>query len=90
MVGDDQDHRPRLCGRRHILAFAVCPGFTVTGMAEDYLASRGGAAVARRHPARPRRPTADEVAETIRWLAIDAPPAATGAVIDVNGASYVR
>src|SRR5206468_13118847 len=25
-----------------ILAFAVCPGFTMTGMAEDYLASRGG------------------------------------------------
>ena len=31
-----------------------------------------------------------EIAETIRWLAIDAPPSATGAVIDVNGASYVR
>ena len=25
-----------------ILAFAICPGFTMTGMAEDYLASRGG------------------------------------------------
>ena len=24
-----------------ILAFAVCPGFTMTGMADDYLASRG-------------------------------------------------
>ena len=32
----------------------------------------------------------NEIAETIRWLAIDAPPSATGAVIDVNGASYVR
>ena len=29
-----------------ILAFAVCPGFTMTGMAEDYLASRGGRAAA--------------------------------------------
>ncbi|HWH22961.1 MAG TPA: SDR family oxidoreductase, partial [Allosphingosinicella sp.] len=26
----------------NILAFAVCPGFTMTGMAEDYVASRGG------------------------------------------------
>src|SRR3954452_9589126 len=26
----------------NILAFAVCPGFTMTGMAEEYLASRGG------------------------------------------------
>jgi NAD(P)-dependent dehydrogenase (short-subunit alcohol dehydrogenase family) len=34
--------------------------------------------------------TADEVAETVRWLALDAPPSSTGAVIDVNGASYVR
>jgi NAD(P)-dependent dehydrogenase (short-subunit alcohol dehydrogenase family) len=25
-----------------ILAFAICPGFTMTGMAEDYMASRGG------------------------------------------------
>jgi hypothetical protein len=30
------------------------------------------------------------VGETIRWLATDAPPSATGSVIDVNGASYVR
>ena len=32
----------------------------------------------------------DEVAEAIRWLSIDAPASATGTVIDVNGASYVR
>ena len=25
-----------------VLAFAICPGFTMTGMAEDYLESRGG------------------------------------------------
>ena len=31
-----------------------------------------------------------EVAESIRWLAVDAPASATGTVIDVNGASYVR
>jgi len=29
-------------------------------------------------------------AEAIRWLATEAPPATTGSVIDVNGASYVR
>ena len=27
---------------QEILAFAVCPGFTMTGMADDYLSSRGG------------------------------------------------
>ena len=42
-----------------IYAFTVCPGFTVTGMVEDYLESRGGLAVARRPADRParRRPT---------------------------------
>ena len=72
-----------------ILAFAVCPGFTATGMVEEYIASRGGEKLLSDIPlGRPASP--DEIAETIRWLAIDAPPSATGAVIDVNGASYVR
>ena len=72
-----------------IYAFAVCPGFTATGMVEEYIASRGGEKLLADIPlGRPANP--DEIAETIRWLAIDAPPSATGAVIDVNGASYVR
>jgi NAD(P)-dependent dehydrogenase (short-subunit alcohol dehydrogenase family) len=73
----------------NILAFAVCPGFTMTGMAEDYVSSRGGDKLLADIPLG-RVATADEVAETVRWLAVDAPPSATGAVIDVNGASYVR
>jgi len=73
----------------NILAFAVCPGFTMTGMAEDYLESRGGAKLLADIPLG-RVADASEVAETVRWLAIDAPPSATGSVIDVNGASYVR
>jgi len=73
----------------NILAFAVCPGFTMTGMAEDYLDSRGGEKLLADIPLG-RVAGADEVAETIRWLAIGAPASATGAVIDVNGASYVR
>jgi NAD(P)-dependent dehydrogenase (short-subunit alcohol dehydrogenase family) len=73
----------------NILAFAVCPGFTMTGMAEDYLASRGGEKLLADIPLG-RVADTDEVAETVRWLALDAPPSATGAVIDVNGASYVR
>jgi NAD(P)-dependent dehydrogenase (short-subunit alcohol dehydrogenase family) len=72
-----------------IYAFAVCPGFTVTGMVDDYLASRGGGAFLKDIPlGRPAEPA--EVAETVRWLAVDAPASATGAVIDVNGASFVR
>ena len=72
-----------------ILAFAVCPGFTMTGMAEDYLASRGGDKLLADIPLG-RVAMPEEIAETARFLALDAPPSMTGAVIDVNGASYVR
>jgi len=72
-----------------ILAFAVAPGFVMTGMAEDYLSSRGGKQLLADIPlGRVASPV--EVAETIRWLALDAPPSLTGATLDVNGASYVR
>ena len=73
----------------NILAFAVCPGFTMTGMAEDYVESRGGAKLLADIPLG-RVAMPDEVAETVRWMAVDAPASATGTVIDVNGASYVR
>ena len=72
-----------------ILCFAVAPGFTVSEMTEEYLSGRGGAAIVADIPLG-RVATTDEVAETIRWLAVDAPASATGSVIDVNGASYVR
>nr|WP_314442666.1 SDR family NAD(P)-dependent oxidoreductase [uncultured Sphingomonas sp.] len=72
-----------------ILAFAVAPGFTVTEMTEEYLASRGGEKVLADIPLG-RVASAAEVGEVIRWLATEAPPSATASVIDVNGASYVR
>ena len=72
-----------------ILAFSVCPGFTMTGMADDYLASRGGDRLLTDIPLG-RVASTDEVAETVRWLATEAPPSATGSCIDVNGASFVR
>ena len=72
-----------------IYAFTVCPGFTVTGMVEEYLESRGGIAALGDLPIG-RPATTQEVAETVRWLATQAPPSATGAVVDVNGASFVR
>jgi 3-oxoacyl-[acyl-carrier protein] reductase len=72
-----------------IYAFTVCPGFTVTGMVDEYIASRGGLASLGDLPIG-RPATTEEVAETVRWLALHAPPSATGSVIDVNGASYVR
>ena len=72
-----------------ILSFAVAPGFTVSEMTEEYLAGRGGAKIVADIPLG-RVASTDEVAEVIRWLAIDAPASATGSIVDVNGASYVR
>jgi len=73
----------------NILAFAICPGFTMTGMAEDYLESRGGDKLLADIPlGRVAMPA--EVGEMARWCALDAPASMTGAVLDVNGASYVR
>lgn len=74
---------------QNILAFAITPGFTMTGMAEDYLASRGGDKLLADIPLG-RVAGAEEVAEAIRWLASEAPASLTGATIDINGASYVR
>ncbi|HZU51743.1 MAG TPA: SDR family oxidoreductase [Sphingomicrobium sp.] len=72
-----------------ILAFGVAPGFTVSEMTAEYLEGRGGAQIIADIPLG-RVASTDEVAEVIRWLATEAPPSATGSIIDVNGASYVR
>ena len=72
-----------------VLCFAVAPGFTVSEMTDEYLQGRGGAKIIADIPLG-RVATTDEIAEVIRWLAVDAPASATGSVIDANGASYVR
>ena len=79
----------RAYARDGILAFAICPGFTMTGMADEYLASRGGDKLLADIPLG-RVAMPDEVGEMARWCATEAPASMTGAVLDVNGASYVR
>jgi NAD(P)-dependent dehydrogenase (short-subunit alcohol dehydrogenase family) len=74
---------------RGVLAYAVCPGFTLTGMADDYLASRGGAGLLADIPLG-RVANPEEVATAVVFLALEAPASMTGAVLDINGASYVR
>lgn len=72
-----------------ILSYAIAPGFTDTGMAEDYLASRGGPGLLADIPLG-RVATPEEIAAMIVFCALDAPPSMTGATLDANGASYVR
>ncbi|MDP1641326.1 MAG: SDR family oxidoreductase [Phenylobacterium sp.] len=72
-----------------LAAFAICPGYVMTGMAQDYLASRGGDKLLADIPlGRVAQP--GEVASVATYLALDAPASMTGAVLDVNGASFVR
>ncbi len=79
----------RAYAAKGIYAFAICPGFTMTGMAEDYLASRGGEKLLADIPLG-KVADPEEVAEMAAFCALSAPPSMTGAVLDVNGASYVR
>jgi NAD(P)-dependent dehydrogenase (short-subunit alcohol dehydrogenase family) len=74
---------------RGIMSYAICPGFTDTDMAGDYLASRGGPGLLTDIPLG-RVATPQEVATMAAFCALDAPESMTGAVLDVNGASYVR
>jgi NAD(P)-dependent dehydrogenase (short-subunit alcohol dehydrogenase family) len=72
-----------------ILAFGVCPGFTMTGMAEEYLSSRGGEKLLADIPLG-RVAMPQEVGGAVAYLALEAPASMTGAVLDINGASFVR
>jgi len=79
----------RAYAKEGIYAFAICPGFTMTGMAEDYLESRGGDKLLADIPLG-KVADPEEVAIMAKFCALDAPPSMTGAILDVNGASYVR
>jgi NAD(P)-dependent dehydrogenase (short-subunit alcohol dehydrogenase family) len=79
----------RAYAARGVLSYGIAPGFTDTAMADDYLASRGGAGLLADIPLG-RVATPDEIAAIAEFCALDAPPSMTGAVLDANGASYVR
>jgi 3-oxoacyl-[acyl-carrier protein] reductase len=67
----------------------VAPGFVQTEMAEDLLRGPGGDAIRAQSPfGRVARP--EEVASAVFWLASEGARFATGSIIDVNGASYLR
>ena len=79
----------RALGPRGIAVTAVAPGFTETDMAADALA---GAERERREAESPlgRIATPEEVAAAIVYLASPEAELASGSVLDVNGASYLR
>jgi NAD(P)-dependent dehydrogenase (short-subunit alcohol dehydrogenase family) len=74
---------------RGITVTAVAPGFVETDMANEHLKSPRGADIRAQSPFnRVARP--DEVAAAIHWLASPEAEWASGAVLDLNGASYLR
>jgi len=67
----------------------VAPGFVDTEMARQVLAGPQGDAVRAQSPFG-RVATAEEVADAVLWLASPGARFASGTIIDVNGASYLR
>jgi len=79
----------RSLGPRGIAVTAVAPGFTETDMAADELSGESGV---RRRAESPlgRVATPGEVAAAVLYLASPEAEMASGTVLDVNGASYLR
>jgi 3-oxoacyl-[acyl-carrier protein] reductase len=73
----------------NIFVGVVAPGFVETDMAAEHLASETGEAIRGQSPLN-RVATPDEVAYPVLFLAAEGTQFLTGAIIDVNGASYLR
>jgi 3-oxoacyl-[acyl-carrier protein] reductase len=79
----------RALGSRQISVTAVAPGFVETDMAAVELAGESGR---RRRAESPlgRVATPEEIAAAVHYLASPEAEMASGTVLDVNGASYLR
>lgn len=72
-----------------VFVAAVAPGFVDTDMAASSLAGEAGEGIRQQSPLG-RVGRAAEVAKTVVFLASDGIEFATGAIVDINGASYLR
>jgi NAD(P)-dependent dehydrogenase (short-subunit alcohol dehydrogenase family) len=72
-----------------IFVATVAPGYVETDMAREELEGPGGDAIRAQSPLG-RVATAEEVALAVVFLASDGAEFTTGAILDVNGASYLR
>lgn len=73
----------------NIYVTAVAPGWVATDMASDHLTPEQAAAVNRQSPLG-RIATPEEVAYAVLFFASSGAAFMTGAILDVNGASYLR
>jgi NAD(P)-dependent dehydrogenase (short-subunit alcohol dehydrogenase family) len=79
----------RELGPHGIAVMTVAPGFVETDMAAAYLASEEGDAIRAQSPLG-RVAAPEEIAAAVLFLASPDAQMASGAVLDVNGASYLR
>jgi len=76
-------------GPAGIAVTAVAPGYVETDMSNEHLKSPRGDSIRAQSPFN-RVATPDEVAAAVRYLASPEAEWASGAVLDLNGASYLR
>jgi NAD(P)-dependent dehydrogenase (short-subunit alcohol dehydrogenase family) len=72
-----------------IYVTGVAPGFVETDMAAPYLDAPSGDAIRAQSPMN-RAASPDEIARVVVFLATPGAESTTGAIVDVNGASYLR
>lgn len=76
-------------GHEGILAVAIAPGWVQTAMSDDFIARNGAAAALGGIPiGRMAEPT--EIGELVSFALRPSQASINGAVLDVNGASYLR
>ncbi len=76
-------------GPHNIIVTTVAPGWVATDMAGHQFERDGGEGIRNQSPLQ-RIATPDEIAQTVLFLASGDAPFITGAIVDVNGASYLR
>lgn len=73
----------------NITVGVIAPGFVATDMATELLESEVGIEIKKQSPLN-RVATAEEIAKAIVLFSMDGLEYMTGAIIDINGASYLR
>jgi NAD(P)-dependent dehydrogenase (short-subunit alcohol dehydrogenase family) len=73
----------------NIFVGVVAPGFVDTDMASEILSGKEGDAIRKQSPLG-RVATTKEIAQAVLMLSMDGMEYATGTIVDINGASYLR
>jgi 3-oxoacyl-[acyl-carrier protein] reductase len=79
----------RALGKYHICVNAVAPGYVETGMTTSLLLGQAGVDIRQQSPLN-RVAKPEEIARAILMLASEESEFMTGAILDMNGASYLR